>query len=201
MAIRTLDARDAEDFVDLMEVLDRETEFLMFEPGERPIDLAALRERLGRHDPAAGVLYGLVDGEPDGEPDGVDAPPPRRLDEPLAGFIGASRRPGRRNRHALHIVLAVRQSHVGRGHGRRLLNAVEAFARREAVTRLALTVMAHNARAIALYEAAGFELEGRLRGSVRLGDVLHDELAYAKPLGRPRSGGLVGACDGGPERT
>lgn len=182
MSIRTLDARDAEDFVDLMEILDRETEFLMFEPGERPVDLAALRERLGRHDAAAGVLYALVDGEPH---DVAVPPSARRADEPLLGFIGASRRPGRRNRHALHLVLAIRRSHVGRGHGRRLLDVVEAFARAENVTRLALTVMAHNARAIALYEAAGFEPEGRLRQAVRLGDELHDELAYAKLLGEP----------------
>ena len=60
--------------------------------------------------------------------------------------------------------------------------AAERFARHEGLTRLALTVAADNARAIGLYEAVGFELEGRHRDAVRLADGFRDELAYAKLL-------------------
>ena len=60
MAIRTLGPGDAEDFAALLEALDRETEYLMFEPGERSVDLDALGRRLANRDPAAGLLYALV---------------------------------------------------------------------------------------------------------------------------------------------
>lgn len=194
MPIRTLDAPDAEDFVALLRVLDAETEYLMFEPGERPVDLDALRARLADRDPANGALYALVDAAPDAatgtSTDGPrepvaspDArPAARRSAEPLTGFIGAQRRPGRRNRHALHLVVAIRQSRVGRGHGKALLEAIERFARYEGVIRLELSVLVDNVRALRLYEGAGFEREGVRRQAVRLADGWHDELACAKLL-------------------
>lgn len=190
MVTRTLDAPDAEDFVRLLEALDAETRYLMFEPGERPVDIRALRARLADRRPDNGVLYALVDDAPHAAPralrDGskpVDGPPvPRRTDEPLVGFIGAQRRQGRRNRHVLNLVVAIRQSRTGRGHGRALLDAVERYARNEGVTRLELTVMVDNVRAIRLYEGAAFEREGVRRRAVRLEDGWHDEYAYAKLL-------------------
>ena len=192
MPIRTLDAPDAEDFAALLEALDGETEYLMFEPGERPVDLAALRTRLASRDPANGLLYALAapavgEGDDAGEDrDAVPAPSeppvPRRPAEPLVGFVGGMRRAGRRNRYTMHLVIAIRATHVGRGHGRALMGAAEGFARREGVRRIELTVQVDNARAIRLYESAGFEREGRRRRAVRLGDVWHDELAYAKLL-------------------
>ena len=192
MRIRTLDAPDAEDFAALLQALDDETEYLMFEPGERPVDLAALRTRLGHRDPANGLLYALAapvggQGDDAGEdrdaaPAPAQSPAPRRPGEPLVGFVGGMRRAGRRNRHTMHLVLAIRAAHVGRGHGRALMDAAEGFARREGVSRIELTVQVDNARAIRLYESAGFEREGRRRRAVRLGDVWRDELAYAKLL-------------------
>jgi len=192
MPIRTLDASDAEDFIALLRMLDTETEYLMFEPGERPFDPAALRARLASRDPTSGALYALVDplsgtrsraSGPGTRDSTVNAAPElRHPDEALAGFIGAQRRQGRRNRHALHLVVAIRQSHVGCGHGRTLLDAVERFARREGVTRLELSVMIDNVRAIRLYESAGFEREGVRRQAVRLVHGWRDEYAYAKLL-------------------
>ena len=192
MPIRTLDAPDAEDFAALLEALDRETEYLMFEPGERPVDLAALRTRLGNRDPANGLLYALAapavgEGDDAGEGRGAvpapsEPPAPRRPAEPLVGFVGGMRRAGRRNHHAMHLVIAIRAAHVGRGHGRALMGAAEGFARREGVRRIELTVQVDNARAIRLYESVGFEREGLRRRAVRLGDEWRDELAYAKLL-------------------
>ena len=186
MPIRTLDARDAEDFVDLLAALDRETEYLMFEPGERPVDLESLRARLANRDPANGLLYALADPAPggpaEGAPPDLAEPSPRRPDEPLTGFVGGQRRAGRRNRHAMHLVVAIRQTRVGRGHGRALLDAVERFARREGVSRLELSVQVDNPRAVGLYERAGFEREGVQRRAVRLGETWRDAYAYAKLL-------------------
>ena len=87
---------------------------------------------------------------------------------------------GQRNRHAMHLVVAIRQGRVGRGHGRELLDAVEGFARREGIRRLELTVRTDNLRAVGLYERAGFEREGVQRRAVRLGDGWRDSYAYAK---------------------
>jgi len=186
MPIRTLDAGDAEDFVSLLATLDAETRYLMFEPGERPVDLVALRARLANRDPAIGALYALVDDPADATltryPRSGAAPTPRMPGEPLSGFIGAQRRQGQRNRHVLHLVLAIRLSRTGRGGGRALLEAIERHAASEGVSRLELTVMVDNARAIRLYEGAGFEREGLHRRTVRLTDGWRDEYAYAKLL-------------------
>ena len=74
----------------------------------------------------------------------------------------------------------MRRSHWGRGVGGALLDALLAWARgNPAVTKVKLRVRADNAAAIALYEARGFEVEGRLRGEMVIDGAPMDVLAMA----------------------
>lgn len=74
-------------------------------------------------------------------------------------------------RHVAALSLGVHPAAQRRGHGRALLRGVCAIARDElAVTRLELFMRADNARAKALYESEGFEVEGARRRFVRLAD-------------------------------
>ena len=86
--------------------------------------------------------------------------------------------PLRAGRHVLQINgLAVDPAYRRRGIARALLDAVIDEARSRGARRLTLRVFAPNAAARALYEAAGFEVEGVLRGEFFLeGDYVDDVL-------------------------
>ncbi|TVQ66188.1 MAG: hypothetical protein EA363_13190, partial [Balneolaceae bacterium] len=49
--IREITPDDAEKLLKLMEELDREADYLLYEPGERPVDEEALREHIRKLEP------------------------------------------------------------------------------------------------------------------------------------------------------
>ncbi len=67
----------------------------------------------------------------------------------------------------------------GRGVGRRLLEATLARARRSGFKRIELDVHADNQCAIALYEQAGFVLEGIVRDASLIDSVFRDAILMA----------------------
>jgi ribosomal protein S18 acetylase RimI-like enzyme len=154
--IREAGPADAEKLLALKLALDSETEFMMLEPGERSgVD----------ESPASNAVVFVAD---DGER--------------LVGYVEAERGAFRRNRHSAHVVVGVSREAAGRGLGRRLLERVEQWAHEASVTRLELTVMEHNERALGLYRRQGYEVEGRRRNSLRVGGSYVDEFALAKLL-------------------
>jgi RimJ/RimL family protein N-acetyltransferase len=52
------------------------------------------------------------------------------------------------------------------------------------ISRLELTVMSDNEPALALYERAGYSLEGRKRDAIIVDGIGVDELVMGKPLAR-----------------
>jgi RimJ/RimL family protein N-acetyltransferase len=88
-----------------------------------------------------------------------------------------------RIRHVGEFALTVLRASWGKGVGRRLAESAMADARDSGITRLELRVREDNARAIALYQALGFQTEGRLTAAIRANDRLHDEFFMAAKLG------------------
>lgn len=172
VAIRLARERDAEPFLELFATLDAESEFMLYEPGERHLTAETMRTRIveGRRSGREILLVAAHDGEGGGA--GV-----------LDGLAGAIRPSYYRGAHSLNLLLGVRRAASGRGLGRRLLAALEADARALGIHRLGLGVLATNERAIALYEHAGFAHEGRRRDAVRLRSGYVDELFMGKLLG------------------
>ena len=87
-------------------------------------------------------------------------------------------------RHGAEIGLTVARDHRGIGVGRALLRGVEEWARDKRVDRIQLTVYPHNEKAIALYKAAGYEIEGVIRGAVRFPEGDLDLVLMSKLLQR-----------------
>jgi ribosomal protein S18 acetylase RimI-like enzyme len=87
------------------------------------------------------------------------------------------------NRHVREVSgLGIDPAYQRRGHARALLAAAIERAREEGAERLTLRVLSANPGAIALYEAAGFEIEGRLRGEFILGGKPVDDVLMALDL-------------------
>jgi RimJ/RimL family protein N-acetyltransferase len=163
--VRAFEVDDADAYVELLNRIDRETNFLLWEPGERSITSSMLRERSLQADREDTVrLLAVAKGE-------------------LVGFLVAHRGPSQRVRHRADFAMGVCMDHQGQGIGRRLLVGLDSWAAEVGVRRLELTVMAHNHRAIALYERAGYVHEGNKRAAIRVGGHLVDELVMGKLLG------------------
>lgn len=163
--IRSIEESDAAAFVALSRALDGETSFMLFEPGERTTTEAEQHARIAGI--RAGATQLLLVAEDDGR---------------LVGFLGATRGGARRNRHCASLVMGVLRTSWGRGIGSALLSALAAWAQREGVTRLELTVVAANERARRLYEKHGFRIEGTKRGSLRIDGVAVDEHLMAREV-------------------
>lgn len=100
----------------------------------------------------------------------------------LVGYVSGLGGRCRRNRHCARVVLGVLQEFSGQGYGKALLRGLEEWARARSVSRLELTVMVHNARAIGLYKGMGFLEEGTKRRSLLIDGRPVDELYMAKLL-------------------
>ncbi|MDF2627651.1 MAG: family N-acetyltransferase [Symbiobacteriaceae bacterium] len=163
VVVRRATEADAEAWLALGHLLDRETSFMLLEPGERVSSVDVVRLMLGC---ALDDAFYVV-AEDDGR---------------LVGLLGAERGEYRRERHKADLFVGVLQAYAGQGLGRRLLEAAEGWARDAGLHRLELTVMAHNARAIALYEKMGFVAEGLARHSLCVDGKWVDEVDMGKLL-------------------
>jgi RimJ/RimL family protein N-acetyltransferase len=164
VTVRPATPGDAAALLELKLLLDEETSFMLLEPGERRETAADYERRLRAGAGGSSVVLVAEDA-------GV-----------LAGYVEATGGEFRRNRHCAHVVIGVRRASSGRGIGTALLGALDAWARKQGLRRLELTVMTHNDRAVDLYRRCGFELEGTRRRSLLVDGRFVDELMLAKLL-------------------
>lgn len=162
--IRPIRSSDAAGYVDLLNELDQETSFLLWEPGERSVEVEELRGRLALAEHSTRVRIVAA------------------CDDRLVGFLVGVRGPVRRTRHRADFTMAVLGGYRRRSVGTRLLHQLEVWAVENEISRLELTVMAHNHGARTLYERHGFMLEGIKRGAIRVEGELVDECVMGKLL-------------------
>ncbi len=99
----------------------------------------------------------------------------------VTGFVSVIGGVLGRMRHAAKLEIMVGGEHRGKGTGRALMEAAVAWAEANPVVeKLGLSVFATNERAIGLYSAMGFEIEGRREREYRLEDGTYrdDVLMY-----------------------
>ena len=156
---------DAERWVGLKALLDRETHLMLLEPNERDTDVAIVQAQLERTSASSNSVVLVAEDN-----------------DQLVGYVELEGGPFQRNRGTATLVIGVLESASGRGLGTRLLGEAERWARAHGLHRLELTVMEHNDRAAALYQRMGYEIEGRRRECLLVDGRLIDEFYMAKLL-------------------
>ena len=164
MNMRQAKPEDSKLFLELLKQLDQETEFMMMEPGERISTAEDMEQYVLSMVKSNSFLLLLFDGQE------------------VAGFLSAKRGAANRIKHSAYIVCGVLKNLRGKGYGTSLFRELLAWAPENGITRLELTVMCHNEKAVHLYQNMGFEIEGKLVHSMIVNGVYVDEYAMAKIL-------------------
>lgn len=162
--VRDAELSDAAAVLKMLNELDHETRFMMLEPGERALDVARFAGWLAdlrlRQDC---YLVAAREGE-------------------MLGFATAERGLYRRNRHSATVVMGLLPMARGQGLGTKFIRAIDQWAKQKHITRLELSVMAHNTAAVRLYTKHGYAAEGVRRASLIVDGRPVDELVMAKIL-------------------
>lgn len=163
--LRSLVEADAAAVVAYFNEVSAESDFAPFGPGEYP---RSVQEE-------AAKLRGLSSA---GEGLALCA----TIGEELAGIVTITRLRAPRVRHSGTLGVSVVRRYWGMGLGRALCEQAILEARQLGLLRIELRTRHDNHRAIALYEALGFQHEGRLRGAFRVGGLEYDDLLMALRL-------------------
>jgi RimJ/RimL family protein N-acetyltransferase len=166
MIIRQINANDTERFFDMMCSLDEETDYMMYEPGERrekTKNLNRLRGVIEDAESGGDLLLGAV------KEDGV-----------IVGFIWAERGTLNRVRHTAYIVTGVRAAYRRQGIGTEFFRRLDDWAKENGLIRLELTVECPNTAAKSLYEKQGFVVEGIKKKTMKVNGSYVDEYCMGK---------------------
>lgn len=164
MEYRKPAVNDVESFWNLMNQLDYETKYMLYEPGERVKNLPRIESII--RDSVEGKDFLLV----------------AETDNKLIGYISAQK--GRLNRiaHSAYIVVGILTDYRGKGIGTEFFKRLNVWAEENEVIRLELTVICENEVAKRLYTNNGFKIEGTKRKSVCVDGKYLDEYYMAKVI-------------------
>ena len=162
MHYRKLVKIDAERFWEMMNQLDYETKYMLYEPGERIKNIARIES----------LIENSVEGE--------DFLLVAEENDKIVGYISAQRGGLKRIAHSAYIVVGILQNYRGKGIGTEFFKQLDNWAEEKKITRLELTVICENEVAKNLYEKSGFEIEGIKRKSVLVDGIYLDEFYMAK---------------------
>lgn len=165
MQIREIKVEDAEAFLKLCQQTDAESEFLLFEEGERDTTVEAKRSSIESMISSSNSTIFVVEDKTN-----------------LVGYLLARGGAALKNYHSVYIVIAILASRKGQGIGTELFKRLEEWARERDIGRLELGVMKTNHHALKLYQKMGFEIEGTKRNVFLVNDKYVDEYMMGKLL-------------------
>lgn len=159
---RNIEKLDTEALWNMMNSLDYETKFMMFEPGERTKNLSRLQGFVDSAVDGKNLIYVSLDGNE------------------IIGNISAQIGNVRREQHCAYIVVGIREKYRNQGIGTKFFEKLDEWAMENNIVRLELTVICANKIALNLYKKNGFEVEGTKRKSMYIDGEYVDEYYMSK---------------------
>lgn len=163
MNIRKIKVEDADNLLKMLLQLDKETKFMLLEPGERSNDVSKVNLLINQCIEGRNLLLVGIDDT-----------------ENIIGFLSAQRGVPKRIRHTAYIVVGIREAFRGIWIGKKLFSELDIWAKENDITRLELTVVCRNNVAKHLYEQNGFKVEGIKKNSMIVDGKYVDEYYMAK---------------------
>lgn len=162
MEIREVRPTDAEKLVSLIREVEKTSDSMLFEAGERTISVEQFRKRIESYGQDASTI---IVAEEQGE---------------LVGYLIVVAGNANRSKHSAYLVIGISAEHRGRGIGNQLFLRLGTWAKEHQLHRLELTVMEGNSAGVALYQKNGFEIEGIKKDSLFVNGQYVNEYYMAK---------------------
>lgn len=166
MIIREIKTSDAEKFSTLTPQVEAESEYMLWEAGERNVQIEQQLKMIEGIDQKDNSTILIA------EKDNKD----------LVGFLMSAGGNAKRNKHSSYIVMGILKEYRGKGIGTKLFGELERWAFNHKINRLELTVVTRNEAALSLYKKMGFEIEGTKRHSLCIDGEFVDEYDMSKLL-------------------
>lgn len=163
--IRNPKRGESEKIFEMLLAIDFETEFMMYERGERKKTQNALSNIENMIDKSIEGSDFFLIAENKGE---------------MVGFITANRGNKNRIKHSACIVVGIREKFRGIGIGTEFFKRLNAWAVENKIVRLELSVLCENEITKKLYENNGFEIEGIRKKSICINGEYKDEFLMSK---------------------
>jgi RimJ/RimL family protein N-acetyltransferase len=163
MLIREVMSSDAESFIRLTKQVEDNSEFMLWEPGERNIKPEQQRKMIENMSKSENST--IIVAESDNE---------------LVGYLVVFGGGAKRNMYSAYIVIGILEEYRGKGVGTKLFEALENWASDNNIHRLELTVVTQNEAGVSLYKKMGFEIEGIKRHSLFIDGNFVDEYYMSK---------------------
>jgi len=163
--VRPVDLDDARAIINLHQDIDAESDFMLYGKDERKMTVQAVRKRITewKKSEKSGMFVSIMNGE-------------------FAGFLVVLSGPSPRSSHRASIVVGVRQAFQGKNVGTTLMQKADMWAQEVGITKLELTVVDNNERAIHLYKKFGYSVEGTRSNSLFIKDSYVNELYMGKNI-------------------
>ena len=162
ITIRKIQIEDAENLLNLLNKLDSETTFLLYEKGERKTTIKQQRKNIQEQLEKGVLTFVLEDNKK------------------LVGYVFGNIFTANRKKHCMYLAIAILQEYTGKGYGTKLMRTLEKQAINNGINRLELEVSKKNKFAISLYQKIGFEEEGVKRSAFLVNGNYEDELIMGK---------------------
>jgi RimJ/RimL family protein N-acetyltransferase len=159
---RNIERSDTESLWNMMNKLDYETKFMLYEPGERTKNLARLQGAIDNAIDGDNLCFLALDGNE------------------IIGYITAQIGNVKREKHSAYIVVGIREKYRNQGIGTEFFKNLNEWAEEKKLVRLELTVLCTNKIALNLYKKNGFEIEGIKRKSMYVDGEYIDEYYMSK---------------------
>jgi RimJ/RimL family protein N-acetyltransferase len=163
--VREITISDAQDFMELIQQVENNSEYMLFEPGERQISKEKQFKMIEAFTEKDNSTIFVAEEE-----------------NKLVGYLIVNGGSSKRTLHSAYLVVGILKSYRGKGVGTKLFQELEAWALAHQIHRLELTVVSQNKAGLALYKKMGFEVEGTKKDSLFIAGEYVDEYYMAKLL-------------------
>jgi RimJ/RimL family protein N-acetyltransferase len=166
MLLREVNSEDTEGLVSLIKQVESESQYMLFEAGERNMETEHQVKRIEAMKKEGNSTIFVAEENAD-----------------LIGYLIVIGGYAKRNKHSVYLVIGILSQYRGLGIGTKLFEELEKWAMVHQIHRLELSVVAHNEAGIRLYRKMGFEIEGTKRHSLVINGEYVDEYYMSKLLG------------------
>lgn len=161
--IRSIELDDAREVINLYQQLSSESNYILYRQNENNLSVQSFRKLITnwKTNNSGSILIAIIDGE-------------------IGGAISILGNTVPSTKHVASITMGVLEKFCNHGIGTSLIHEAEKWANTKGITRLELSVIKTNKKAISLYERFGFTVDGQRIKSVKINSDYVDEFYMSK---------------------